>query len=75
MSSRARERLEQASRESGLTMTEVLETCVAMHALSIPKLAESVRKEMFDLIASQFVNDKKKKFLFVGLAAERSKVP
>lgn len=61
MSPEARKVLSDVSIETGMSMTEVLEVCVAKHALTIPALANEVKDSMVKLIARQVVQEKKKK--------------
>ena len=61
MSEQAKEMLSRAAKETGMSKTQVLETCVAMPARNIPALAESLKKQLTEMIARNMVQDQNKK--------------
>lgn len=60
LSSEARALLSDVSKQTGLTKTQVVELCVAKHALEIPALADATKKALIDFMTRQLGQNQKK---------------
>jgi hypothetical protein len=57
MSPEAKKLLEDSARATGMTMTQVLEVCVAKHALEIPGISSALKVELTKMLAKLLMQD------------------
>lgn len=60
LSKEAREILEQVAKETGLSKSRIVELCVSKHALELPGIAKSVKKQLVEFVARQFGQNENK---------------
>lgn len=61
LSEEARTTLALVAKETGMTKSEVVELCIAKHAIEMPALAESVKKPLIEFLARELSQYEKKK--------------
>jgi ABC-type proline/glycine betaine transport system permease subunit len=57
MSATAKKSLEDAASATGMTMTQVLEVCVAKYALELPNISEGLKAELLKLASKHLLQD------------------
>lgn len=53
LSKNARELISDTAKATGLSKTQVVEICVAKHALELPGLADAVKQRLVEIIANE----------------------
>jgi hypothetical protein len=53
--------LEDAAAATGLSKTQVIETCLARYAMTLPQVCEQARREIMKVVAAHLGQDARKK--------------